>query len=414
MNFLARILHPGRLTSDAFVKHSLLTWTEGSVQAGVVRLNNGSAELLGIANSLVNGLKRDGNPDMDRWGYGCEQSLNQAEEMTHSNGGVRVVPDYMAIGLPTDLVQSLSLTVSRNRRGQNEPIGKMEVQALLDRGYREARDTLELQDSHLQIIYGSIGQFTLDGQQIAEPTGLHGSELDSSLCFSLIPLEWLRATQRLAQQLLLKVTLLIPEQVALAASLVDGESWLVVMSRHHTSISLVNRGSLVCSAKIAVGERELTSEVGKYMAMQGRETDVLMRTYREGNLSEDSERRLVRAFWFQLQRWMSALAQEATKALASEQTPPTAIYWVDQTGSIPEACEALRTSVWANMLPFEHAPDIIEMDTTNLPNVLDCTAQANNPSYAALRATALAVARASASNNIWGRHLLQDIRGRRA
>ncbi|MHB9032800.1 MAG: hypothetical protein ACYC6L_07105, partial [Anaerolineae bacterium] len=202
MSFLARIFKSNYSESEAYLRHSLLTWTDGSVQAGVIRMNNGSAELIGVANSLINGLKRDGNPDMDRWGYGCEQSLNQAEEMTHAAGGARIVPDYLAIGLPADLVQSLPITVSRNRRGQSEPISKLEVQALLDRGYREARDQLELQDSALQIVHGTIGQFTLDGQQINEPTGLHGSELEASLCFSLMPLEWLRATQRLAQQLL--------------------------------------------------------------------------------------------------------------------------------------------------------------------------------------------------------------------
>lgn len=413
MGFLTRLFKPGRLSSDAFVKHSLLTWTDGSVQAGVVRLNNGSAELLGVANSLVSGLERGGNPDMDRWVYGCEQSLTQAEEMTHTTGSTRVVPDYLAIGIPAELVETLSVTVSRDRRGQSEPIGRMEVQALLERGYREACDTLERQDSHLQIIHGSIGQFALDGQQIKEPTGLHGSELEASLCFSMIPLEWLRATQRLAQQLLLQVTMLIPEQVALASSLDEGKSWLVMMNRHCTLISLVNEGNLVWSAKIAVGEREIISEIGHYMAMQGRELDVLMRTYRDGALSEDSERRLARAFWFQLQRWMSALASEAYNAPVGEQTMPATFYWVDLTGSIPEARDSLGTPVWANLLPLEHEPDVRELDTLNLANVLDYTAQANSPSFAILRAMTLAVARTSMANNRWGQYLLQTIRGSR-
>ncbi|MHB9033512.1 MAG: hypothetical protein ACYC6L_10735, partial [Anaerolineae bacterium] len=193
----------------------------------------------------------------------------------------------------------------------------------------------------------------------------------------------------------------------------EGKSWLVIMDRLHTLLALVNQGSLMWSSKINLGERQITSEVGKIMAMQGREVDVLLRTYREGRLSEDADYRLARAFWFQLQRWMATLAHEAAQALTSSRQLPETFYWFDQTNSIPEAFESLRTPEWAGQLPFEHPPRIMELDTVNLPNVLDCTAQANNPSFLALRMTALAVARASTAANVWGRHLLQTIRGKR-
>ena len=238
MSFLARLFQPRLFSSEAASRHSLLTWDEGCVQAGVVRLNNGSAELLGVANSLVSGLKRDGNPDMDCWGAGSEQALNQAEEMTHLTSGARLVPNNLAIRSP-DLVHSLPITVTRNRRGQDEPIGKMEIQALLERGFREAHDIVDRQDSRAQIVYGTIGQFALDGQVVPDPLGLHGSELDASLCFSLIPLEWLRATQKLAQQLMLQVSMLVPEQVALASPLTQGQAWLIVLA-DHTLLALVN------------------------------------------------------------------------------------------------------------------------------------------------------------------------------
>jgi hypothetical protein len=413
MSFLARFRKPSLFTAEAFAQHTLLCWDDGRVQAGVVRLNNGGAELLGVATSLVNGFKRSGNPDMDRWLTGSDQAISQAEEMTHLAGNRKVVPDYLALCVPAELVESLPLTVLRDRQGQNEPIGRTEVQALLERGFRQAQDTLELQDTHGEIIYGSIGQFALDGQYIPDPVGLHGGQLEASLYFSMIPLEWLRAMEKLAQRLELNLTLLVPEQAAFAATIADDFAWLVILDSHHTLVALLNHGCPMWSAKIPVGEREMVSEIGRVMAMQGREVDVLMRTYREGRLTPEAESNLTRAFWFQLRRWMSTLANEAGKALTNNRIPPNAFYFIDQSGSMSEAKESLYTPYWEHKLPFDRSPVITTLGTQVIRDVLDCTAQAGSASYLLLRSLAYAVAQASAAGDNWGRNLLQIVRGRR-
>ena len=172
---------------------------------------------------------------------------------------------------------------------------------------------------------------------------------------------------------------------------------------------------MVWCSKISIGERDIVGEVGKIMAMQGREVDVLMRTYRDGRLSEEAENRLARAFWFQLRRWMTALANEAVLALNSNiRVPPRSCYWLDQTNSMPEAGDALQTPVWSTLLPFESDPVITRVASNSLHDVLDCTAQANNPTYLPLRALAMLVARTTTAGNVWGRYLMQIVRGRRA
>ncbi|NLV74796.1 MAG: hypothetical protein GXY52_08975 [Chloroflexi bacterium] len=407
---LTRLFNSRNLAANAFSRHSLITWSEGSVQACIARFNNGSAELLGVANSLVNGLETSGNPDMDRWGFGCEQALHQAEEMTHAEGGTRVVSDHLALGIPCDLVQAMPLVVTRNRRGQNDPIGRMEIQALLDRGYCEASDSLDIQNSRLQIVHSTIGQFRLDGQVVANPLGLHGSELEASLYFSLLPLEWLRASQRLAQQLLVQVSLLVPEEVALANYISDESAWLVILDYHYTLIGLVAGGQLYWSSKIPIGEREIIADAGRMMAMQGREVDVLMRTYREGRLSEEAENRLARALWYHLRRWMSTLAQEAADVLANLPEQPERMYWIDQSGNLSEAQDALRTQLWAQLMGGDSAPEIVELETTRVSEIMDCTAQTNSPVYTLTRATALTVARITSNTDKWDWRLLQSVR----
>lgn len=412
MSFLARLFKPSLFVVEAFAQHTLLCWDDGRVQAGVVRLNNGSAELLGVATSMTDGLKRSGNPDMDRWLAGADQAISQAEEMTPLAGNRKVVPDYLAICVPSNLVESLPLTVMRDRRGQNEAISRMEVQALLERGFRQAQDDLESQDPHGEIIYGSIGQFALDGQYIPEPVGLHGGQLEASLCFNTVPLEWLRAMEMLAQRLELVLTLMVPEQAAFAGAITDDNAWLIILDDHYTCIGLVNRGYLMWSAKIPVGEREIVGEIGKAMALQGRAMDVQMRTYRDGKLSQEVEDRLIRAFWVQLRRWMSDLANEASKALSGNRANPSTIYLVDQSGSMSEAKESLQSSFWEHLLPFNPGPQVLSQDALTVHDVLDCTAQANSPTFLLLRGLAHAVAQASAAGNNWERNLLQIVRGR--
>ncbi|MHB1356580.1 MAG: hypothetical protein ACYCZF_11445 [Anaerolineae bacterium] len=413
MSFLTRFRKPSLFTAEAFAQHTLLCWGDGRVQAGVVRLNNGSAELLGVATGLVNGLKRSGNPDMDRLLAGSDQAISQAEEMTHLAGNRKVVPDYLAICVPADLVESLPLTVLRDRQGQSEPIGQTEVQALLERGFRQAQDTLDLQDTHGEIIYGSIGQFALDGQYIPDPIGLHGGQLEASLCFNTVPLEWLRAMEKLAQRLELSLTLMIPEQAAFAAMVADDRAWLVIMDNHHTLIGLLNHDYLMWSVKIPVGEREIVGEIGKAMGLHGREADVLMRTYREGQIPQEVENNLVRVFWHNLRHWMDVLAIEAGKALSDYRIPPSVFYFIDQSGSMSEAKESLETTYWEHRLPFERSPQVLSLDSLNVRDVLDYTAQAGSPAFLLMRSLANAVAKASAGGNNWGRSLLQIVRGRR-
>ena len=62
----------------AMPHHSLITWERGHVRGAVPKLEDGTAELLGVAAAPVHGIGGSSLPDLDRWHAGAERALFRA------------------------------------------------------------------------------------------------------------------------------------------------------------------------------------------------------------------------------------------------------------------------------------------------------------------------------------------------
>jgi len=392
--------------------HSIVTWEQGHVRAAVLRLAEGTAEILGAAAAPVHGVGGASHPDVDRWATGCDRALTQAEETTAMWGRRRVVADDATMSVPTEISRTLSVETVLKRRNRNRGITQEELCQALERGYRQAQDEIGKHNGDQEIVCGSLAEIALDGQPILDPIGLQGDELTLRLCFFLLPIEWLRALEVVADRLKLRLSAIVPHQVAYAAPIEDPAALMMVVESQHSVVGLVRRGALDWAGIVPMGEHKLIGAVTEALHVPDFQAGALMRAYRAGQLREDVELRLARAYWAVLRRWMVTVADEVRRQNGRAELPHR-IYFYDQTRRVPEIMPALETPFWEKSLPFARCPEVLMLSTDKVQHVIDSTAQTNGPVYLLLRSLAHYVARLHAPANEMERALMRTVRWRR-
>ncbi len=394
--------------------HSIVSWGKDQVRASVVLLAKGAAELVGVAATSIQGISGAGRPDVDHWAASCEEALSLAEEMTRSSCGRKLVPDYVTMGVPPEITCSISIVASSQRRNAGRGVTFDELRGLVRRGYRKAQDRTRTRagSATQDLIYGSLAEIALDGEIVADPSGLRGERLELRMSFCLAPLEWIRALEIVAERLELELTAIVPEHVGYASALPQPRALLVLLGDHHTCISMVRHGRLQWTTSADMGEREIICGAAAALDMREGQADALMQAYRARQLRPSVELRLARAFWKELRRWMTALAQ-AIKSAATSGPMPHHVFFLDGTRRIREAIQSLETPFWEQSLPFDRCPEIIPLGVDAVRNVLDSTAQASTLTYLAVRGLAHYVADVFAPGRELDRAMMANVRRRR-
>ena len=394
---------------------SILSWERDHVRASVIQLGEGVAELIGVAAAPMQGIGRTAHPDIDRWFAGCSAALTEAEDMTEAASGHKVVPNYLAMGIPAEIVTGLPVTIKRPRHAKQEGITQEELEQALRKSYRSAQDILAagttpaaLRDGQ-EIISGSLVEITVDGQVVDDPVGLQGETLELSVYYCLAPREWVRALQIVADRLETGLTVLVPHQMALALPLPHPVALLIVLDEHHTVVSGVRRGQVEWTSLVDMGERQMVEATAAALSLRERQANALMRVYRARQLHEEAEIQVAAAFWAQLRQWMDQLG-DAARPHVQDGAVPRQVFFVDDTRHMPEALQSLQTPYWEQRLPFGCCPDVVEFSLTLVRNVLDCTARAGGAEFLKLRALAHYMARLYAADISLERTLAQMIR----
>lgn len=396
--------------------HTIMTWEHGHVRAAVIQLNEGTAEIMGVAASPVHGIGGTNLPDVDRWYAGGERALTQAEEMTAHPGSRKVVPDYATMCIPSEVTRDLPITVSQRRRNAKRPISLEEMADLLRRGYRIAQDRAQEQGygAAEDIVCGCLTRLTVDGQTVLDPLGLYGEAIELQMCFFLAPMIWIRALEAVASRLEVALSSIVPHHLAYAAPLGEPEALMVLLDEEHSLIALVRNGRIAWTARAPVGANKiLQGATQDFNLTSPQHITLLMRAYRAGQLREDFEETLARAFWRELRQWMTALAEQARQAAPVQHFPPR-LFFIDVPRAVPEARLSLETPFWERALPFGRCPEVLEMETSNVRNVLDWTSRAGGPAFLLLRSAAHHIARVYTPSRPLERLLIETIRWRRA
>jgi hypothetical protein len=399
--------------------HSVITWENGHVRAAVLKLGDGTAELMGVAAAPVHGSGGSSLPDVERWCAGGARALTQAEGMTAQTGSRKAVPNHVTMCVPSEVTQDLTVTVSQRRRSADRSISFDELRALLRKGYRTAQDSLETRSreggarTSYEIVWGAIARMHIDGQPVVDPEGMYGQAIDIDLAFALVQIEWIRALEAVADRLELRLEAIVPHHVAYAAPITEPLALLVVLDAEQSLAGLVRRGRLAWVARAPIGVQQMVKGATRGLNLSDRQVNTLMRAFRAGQLREDFQLDLARSLWVELRRWMATLAERARQT-SPVGTYPHRVYICDVTRSMPEGRLSLETPFWEQQLPFGRAPEVVEMDVSLVHNVLDWTSHASGGAFLLLRSLAHHVGRLYAPGSELDRVLAETIRWRSA
>jgi len=393
--------------------HSIVSWEPGNVRVAVIELDGGTAQILGVAVEAVRTLGTDALPDVDTWAAGCDEALRQAEDMTVRYCGRKIVPDWVTMSVPPEVMRGYPITVRRERRDPEAGVTGEELNTLLRLGYRTAQDEMgaPAKEAGEDLVFGSVAEIVLDDKAVIDPLGLHGRELQLRQNFFLLPMQWIRALEIVSDRLGLRLQSIVPQQAAYASPLLDPASLLVVIDADQTTIGLVRRGRLEWSVLARSGANDVTATAAGALGVQGKQVEALMTAYRAGKLQQDVELQLARAMWSELKRWMHTLAEEASGA-ARGTTFPHRIYVVDATRRLPEAAPSLETPFWEGQLHFDRCPEVASLESSAIRNVLDLTGHANGPDYLSVRSLAHLAAQLYASEESLDCTMVETIRWR--
>ena len=394
--------------------HTIMSWEKGLVRAAVVKLVEGSAELLGVASAPVQGIGDSARPDPDRWLAGSERALSQAEDMTPRWAARKIVPDHVTMTIPSGVTRSLSVVDEIQRPNPRKPITQSELDSLLRRGYRKAQDRLDVRarGAKEDIVCGSLAYINLDGRPVTSPEGLSGDHLRLKMFFSLAPVDWIRTLEMIADRLGLEIATIIPHHVAYAAPVSDTVALVLIVDDKKTVVDLVRQGRVEWAASIDQGGDELVAGAMAHLSIPQHQIEALLRAYRAGELREDIETMMSRDYWLALRRWMSALANQVSRS-GEDSFLPYRAYCYDVTGRVPEVAAALETPYWEQRLPFGRCPKVDGLDANGSQHVLDCTSQASGSTHLLLRSLACYVARLYAPGQTLDRALVDTIHWRR-
>jgi len=401
-----------RLRSPS-TQHSLVWWEPSGVRAAVVELDQGSAQMVGVGGVTAACTTPTGLPDVDVCAESCDEALTRAEDMTVRYCGRKLVPDWVTMSVPPQIARSYPIVVRRHRRDPEAGLTRQELHSLLRLGYRTAQDEIAaMTDEPAEdFVYGSLSEIRIDDQVTPDPTGLPGRDIQARLDFYLLPLEWIRALEVIADRLGLRVRSIVPQQAAYAAPIGDVAALLIAIYPHNTCMSATRRGRLEWSALSDFGSDDMITMAARALDLHGGQADALMAAYRAGRLQQEVELRLARAFWVELQRWMHSLVDAAGDNARGGRFPHR-IYVVDTASRVPEAIMSLETPYWENLLPFERCPEVFALEPSMVGKVLDLTTRASGVEYLGTRALARLAAETYAGENGLDCALVECIRWR--
>jgi len=181
----------------------------------------------------------------------CEQAMAQAEALTETVVGEKLVADRAIASISGDLLKSVCLSLTIHRQHPKERLSESELRSAVQRAERvvleEARSQMESQPgaagAEVGLVDADVLYVLIDGYPLSN-TGVTGAQLDVRLSNVFAPVGYLAAIAALVAELEMETVAILSGACAVArapyitghgdAIIIDvgGECTDIVLSRH--------------------------------------------------------------------------------------------------------------------------------------------------------------------------------------
>ena len=322
----------------------------------------------------------------------CDEALRQAEDMTESVVGRKMVPDHTVMTLPSHLVRQGAFTVRQRRNFPGQAISVRELELVLSRAERlvvqQLAGQLGASKADVSLIGAEVMDIKVGGHSVSDPLGFYGDTLSITLFNALVRKQHVAIMDRLAEHLELEVLSLVAGEYVLADCLLMEEAIVIDMGGTLTSIGWTRSGCPMRMTTLPWGGMNLTHRLASVLGLSQNEAEALKLRCSLGHLKDETAEAVHQVLWQGVVEW-SARVEAGLATIAAKSSLPPYIYLCGGAVELPEMLEAVRRFPWLRHLSFLRYPEIHLLGPGQIPGVFNQTGQ----TWGCEMTTAVALAR---------------------
>ena len=382
----------------------------GTVEAKalVVLVDGEQAAIIGAgrqahhSGAIVNGMLSDAKQAAEA----CERALVQAESLTETIVGDKLIADRAIVGISGPMLKSVCLSLAIRRPRPQERISESELQAIIRRAerlvLRQARTAVAEEHGTADIDVGLVDACVLrvlvDGSIVNNVVGSTGTQVEVRLSNVFAPVAYLTAVGSVATALDLHPVAILSGVGALVRTpyiVGHGDAIIVDVGGDCTDIALVRHGGIEALYTLPMGGVSFARRIGRTLGVPLAAAEEIKRSYAGGRLDATRTAELGAALGEDIQTWLDGL-QALLQEMAGDEALPAHLFLGGGGAALPDLVRAARAHPWLRVLPFARQPQITTIQPRQLAVIADRTHQTNNESFVvpvSLAAWAVASAR---------------------
>ena len=378
---------------------SVLDIGTSSVRALIARQDGDKVVVLGRGERTRSGapswsLAADGRlENADALSAVCDDVLCQAEDATEQTAGHKIVPDIGYVVVPAVWIRGASGTGSSNRVALETTIQAEEFIDPVVQGGRRALRNLgrETGAGQWALVDATLVAFGIDGHRVTDPVGFRGYRLEATVFVVAAQQRFVQSLRSVANALQLEPPRLVPEPMALAASL-PGNGLAVQIGAHTTGLCLAKYGAPLAVGSVSVGGQAWTRALADVFRFTLPRAEALKLAYSTGRLSVEVTEAVEKALAYSVQSWLGAV-MNTLRSWGSGYSWTPEIYLCGRASGQPDVFRAVSSARWLDQVPFPHTPHVQRWDGSSAPGVMDRTGDRRDPGDAVLLSAAAWAAR---------------------
>ncbi len=236
-------------------------------------LENGRVSIIGVGQTVANGLERGMIVDLEATVQAIRRSVDEAERMA----GTSI--DQVFVGIAGDHIRGMNSKAAVSIRGANNEITEEDVARVT-----EIAQTINIPPD-LSIIHVIPQEFTVDNQShVREPVRLAGSRLEGEVHVVMGAATAIQNLRRAVEGAGLKVVELVLQPLATSLAVLTEDEMdfgvaLIDIGGGTTDVAVFSRRSIRHTAIIGIGGTNVTDDIGSVLGTPREEAEMLKREH---------------------------------------------------------------------------------------------------------------------------------------
>lgn len=349
-----------------------------SVKAMIAQRKKQKIEVIGRAEvaHLPNNIKNGAISDLAGVMAVCEKAIYATEQQAG------ITAHHTVINIGSELVKSLTSTVSYTRNNSKKAITEQELEAIIDKvkehnenkTKKEIALELGLEKVEIRLISSAIVALEIDGQSVVNPVGYKGSKLSVQIYTAFAPLVLVSALEKLCLELNLDLLAVAPDSFAIARAEI-GENQgvnftkiLIDVGGENTTFALVYDGGIEAGGVFGIGGEHFTRELAQKMKLDYKTAEEIKRELKNEVIAEAENKEIEESFDDSLETWMTALVMSLAE-IGSEVNLPNEIVLSGGGANLEKIKKALDNLDQYEELNFSEKPKVTMVEMEKLPDV---------------------------------------------